>query len=272
MRAGFNGCVPILFSLISSGIVFACMASASNQEPLPKRMPTAIVDVWKKTGAEVGWIRVHESGYREFVNRSEGEPGDTPAFLVFDWDLPLARKLPDPAIPFGLRFGRLQLTDSDLQGLIPFKNLHTLDLGSDKITDEGLKHLAGLKSLHSLELYKTQVTGVGCKHLVELKNLHTLILWSSNVTDAGLKEVARLKGLQSLDLHDTPVTDIGLMELIGLPNLKALKLGETKITDAGLIALAKIKTLQSLDLAALRVTDAGVKDLKQALPRCRIRR
>lgn len=269
-------CVHLIFLLLP-GPAAPAFAQVPKVKEMPKPFLNGIVDSWKKTGAAVGWIRVHETGagYCEFVRGDggeQGEPGDTPAFMLFEWDLPAVRKLPDPGMPFGLRLGRLPVTDLDLQGLAALKSLDTLDIGSDKVTDEGLKNLAGFKELQTLELYKAKVTGVGLKHLAGLKKLHTLVLWSSKVTDAGLTEVASLKSLQILHLHDTWVTDAGLKELTRLPILKKLHLGETKVTDSGLKHLAGLKSLEFLDVSDTKVTNAGITELKKAFPRCRIRR
>jgi internalin A len=60
--------------------------------------------------------------------------------------------------------------------------------------------------------------------------------------------------------------------LIGLPNLQELKLGHNKITDKSLSDLAHFKSLKSLFLVRTLVTDAGLKELKRALPDCKIQR
>ena len=47
---------------------------------------------------------------------------------------------------------------------------------------------------------------------------------------------------------------------------------DVQITDADLVHLKGLTNLGKLDLSLTNVTDAGVKDLKKALPDCRISR
>ena len=49
-----------------------------------------------------------------------------------------------------------------------------------------------------------------------------------------------------------------------------VSLWQTQRTDAELKALAPVKNLTSLNLSDTHVTDAGLKELRQALPNCRI--
>jgi hypothetical protein len=55
-----------------------------------------------------------------------------------------------------------------------------------------------------------------------------------------------------------------------MTQLEHLWLGETQCTDAGLAHLKGMPSLQGLYLWDTQVTDAGVKDLHDALPKCKI--
>ena len=69
----------------------------------------------------------------------------------------------------------------------------------------------------------------------------------SKVTDEGLVHLKALTELETLELRDANnVTDEGLKHVKGLTNLRWLMLTNTKVTDE------------------------GVKNLKEALPNCRI--
>jgi hypothetical protein len=55
-----------------------------------------------------------------------------------------------------------------------------------------------------------------------------------------------------------------------LTKLQTLNLRLTQVSDAGLAHLRGLTELQTLDLGTTRVTAEGVKDLRKALPGCRI--
>ena len=68
------------------------------------------------------------------------------------------------------------------------------------------------------------------------------------------------------------VTDAELIHLNKLPKLPTLKLNYIEITDARLVHLKGLTNLKSLNVQGTQVTRAGVAELKQALPKCRIRK
>ena len=52
------------------------------------------------------------------------------------------RKCPDAAVPFGIVFHGVDVTDADLKVIAALKNLASLNLGYTKVTDAGLKEIA----------------------------------------------------------------------------------------------------------------------------------
>ena len=139
-------------------------------------------------------------------------------------------------------------------------------LDGTKVTDADLKHLAEFKRLGVLQLDKTGITGEGFKELQGLEDLHWLTLSHTKTSDKSLIH------LRVLHLQDTPVTNEGLKELKELRSLERLVLTATKVTDAGLAQLQNLKSLKELYFNQTEVTDEGVKNLKTALPNCRIYR
>ncbi len=91
-------------------------------------------------------------------------------------------------------------------------------------------------------------------------------------TDATLKNLKDLTELEELDLGSTKITDAGLKNLEGLTRLRPLRLEFTEVTDAGLVHLKGLKQLRELLLSNTHVTNAGVRELRKALPKCRITR
>ena len=202
-----------------------------------------------------------------------------------------------------LALGGLNITDAGLEHLQGMKHLQVLQLTATKVTDAGLERLKGLTQLRVLQLKATAVTDAGLEKLNTLANLRELHLHRTPVTGAGLEN---LPALTLLDLSDTLVNDDGLAHIKGLPNLSVLALtnakitdaglehlqglkqftvtpegttdadtgllllNKTNITDAGLKHLYGLKGLRGVDLSDTKVTAAGVRDLKQALPECKI--
>ena len=71
-------------------------------------------------------------------------------------------------------------------------------------------------------------------------------------------------------MHQTQIVDASLVHLKELAKLRYLYLGDTNVTDEGLVDLQTLTTLRSVDLGHSQVTNQGVKNLKQALPDCKI--
>ncbi len=102
--------------------------------------------------------------------------------------------------------------------------------------------------------------------------------------DAAIAAIKKLGGRVTIDtksldrpvIHVTlsgpKVTDAGLVHLKGLTSLERLDLHDTQVSDAGLVNLKGLTSLQTLFLDGNQVTDAGVKELRAALPNCRMDR
>jgi hypothetical protein len=68
------------------------------------------------------------------------------------------------------------------------------------------------------------------------------------------------------------VSDAGLARLRALPRLEKLYLSGLGLTDAALPDLKGLTRLRELDLTGTRVSGKGAAELRQALPRCQVRR
>ena len=113
----------------------------TSKGELPQPLPAEIVKAWQEAGANVGWVRVNEYGFFEFVFEDAGKPGDVPTFHFAEWKAGVLGRLPPPAAGFGL------------------------SISGTKVTDAGLKELAGLTSLQTLVLNDTEVTDAGIAEL-----------------------------------------------------------------------------------------------------------
>jgi RNA polymerase sigma factor (sigma-70 family) len=193
----------------------------------------------------------------------------------------------------GLYLAPGQLSDANLRVLGELGLLHTLsrataayadpstrseaevialDLSGTAVTDAGLKELARLRNLVKLEalnLSGTAVSDAGLKELARLRNLVKLDLRQSQVTGVGLEDLADLMKLSELVVNDQ-VTDAGLRQIATLKRLKVLGLHGNQMTAAGFKHLTALQDLTSLYVAGTGLTDAVLKELRKALPKCRI--
>jgi len=171
-------------------------------------------------------------------------------------------------------------TDGQLAGLAYLglvSALRSLELvGCGRITDRGLSHVRGLTGLETLALWGCgAITDAGLANLRPLCGLRSLwLVGCDGVSEAGLAHVGTLTNLRSLHLCVAGVGRTGLSHLRGLCRLRSLALvGCPRVTAEGLARLRGLCRLRSLDLSRCgHVEDEGVVLLKQALPRCRVRR
>jgi hypothetical protein len=89
-------------------------------------------------------------------------------------------------------------------------------------------------------------------------------------TDADLETLSGLNRLELVVLDRSTVTDAGLARLVQHQELRGVSLIDAQVTDAGLEHLQKLPHLKSLFLAGSPVTDQRVKELRSALPECRV--
>jgi hypothetical protein len=170
----------------------------------------------------------------------------------------------------GLNLDNTQVTDAGMIYLKGLTNLTGLSLSNTHVGDAGLEHLKGLTELSYLVLCDTQVSDAGLEHLNGLTYLSRLKLNHTQVSDTGMEYLKELNNLKRLSLYNIQVGDAGLDHLNGLTNLTDLDLTCTLVTDAGLEYLKELTNLRCLVLSHTNVSDESVKNLKAALPQCRI--
>lgn len=107
----------------------------------PQPLPAEIVKAWRDAGAEVGWMRVKQDGYVEFVSEKKGKVGDVPAFRFFTWGDGVVGGLLVPAAGLGLYPGGTEVTDAGLTELAGLKSLQSLYLCNTRVTDAGIAEL-----------------------------------------------------------------------------------------------------------------------------------
>jgi hypothetical protein len=114
------------------------------------------------------------------------------------------------------------------------------------VDDAWLSHLDSLQGLEGLVIESDRVTEAGLKHIISLRNLNFLILRGAGFSDSSLDYLTSLDKLDELDIRDTQVTETGIAKLKKMTGLRRLRL-PSGIADSH-----------------------AVKDLKLALPRCRV--
>lgn len=130
--------------------------------------------------------------------------------------------------------------------------------------------LNAMPHLQQLGLRHTKVTDAGLAGLAAMKELRSVDLGNTMINGSGLKNLSAATSLEKLDLWHTEVTDHNLVHLKGLKKLNWLSLAETGIGDGALPHLEKLTSLTYLDLRNTRISSEGAKQIRRALPRCKI--
>lgn len=163
-------------------------------------------------------------------------------------------------------------TNVGLANVSQLKTVVRLVIDGSKITDEGLGALQTMERLQDLSMKSTSIVGPGLIAIKDLTSLKSLEFSScKELTDLGMPHLARLDNLASLDLHGTQVTDRGIAFLGKLKSLSQLEVSELT-SDLSVPVLSGLTTLKKLGVQNSQVSEAGLAKLKQALPKCEIRR
>ena len=163
-------------------------------------------------------------------------------------------------------------TDAHLNWISSLTDLRNLQIIDANITDEGAKQMDSLKTVVSLSLQRANLTDVGVKSFARMEALKDLSLPGTKVTDAATADIAKHRHLEWLDLAETDISDAGLERLAALDRLKFLYLTSTRVSDAGLKPLFGLKQLRLLNVSHTKVTEAGIRELRKALPHCKVSR
>lgn len=149
------------------------------------------------------------------------------------------------------------------------------------LPDDAVPALARLRNLREIGFYggfKRNTLGITDTGLGRLADLqlpaldHILLGHSERITDRGMAHVARISTLRSLGLINCDrITGEGLGHLAGMESLRRLDLrGCDGITDEALERLRGMHHLEEIELAGSSVTEQGVRNLRSALPGCRV--
>jgi hypothetical protein len=172
--------------------------------------------------------------------------------------------------------------EEELLQLSRFTNLRTLEIGFGAphvFSDRSMAVLSKLPSLKRLILVPQDqetvepVRGVDnawLSHVGDLKGIEGLVIESNRITDAGLRHISSLRNLDFLILRGTGISDSCIDYLTGLDKLDELNIVETQVTETGIAKLKKLTGLRRLCLPPGMADSRAVKDLKLALPQCKI--
>uniref|UniRef100_A0A3Q7FUZ9 F-box domain-containing protein n=1 Tax=Solanum lycopersicum TaxID=4081 RepID=A0A3Q7FUZ9_SOLLC len=139
-----------------------------------------------------------------------------------------------------------KITDSGTSYLRYLNFITSNHLNSDYDFSGQLNLLIDFKNLRSLEICGGGLTDAGVKNIKDLTSLTLLNLsQNSHLTDKSLEVISGLTQLVSLNVSNSRVTNMGLQHLKQLKNLKSLTLESCKVTAND------IRKLQSTELPNL---------------------
>lgn len=139
-------------------------------------------------------------------------------------------------------------TNNAMARLCEMKNLESIKIGSSEMTGEALVYVSRLKKLSQFGALHWAIQDEELRHLSQFPDLQRLDLVTYGITDAGVPYVAKFRNLTWLRLRGHGISDQSVQHLLGLSKLKHLDLSSTSVAKHG----------------------AAVKQLKTALPKCKI--
>jgi hypothetical protein len=104
-----------------------------------------------------------------------------------------------------------------------------------------------------------------------MPNLQSLTIAFGSFTENGLARLGSNQKLTQLMLNGCELSDNALVHFASLPQLSYLNLMDTTITDEAVPHLVRLRGLASLETSNTFITPDGVAELRQALPKCKIR-
>ena len=170
---------------------------------------------------------------------------------------------------------RLDLSDHqvEIDALIylqQFPQLKSLMLQETGLSDNKLVYLASLPTLQTLHLSGNPFNGSGLRHLKSLRVLKSLALGEVTLEPKAWSAIAALPALEWLSLWGSNVDDKALKEIAKHRNIRILQLSETQITGKSLSTLGQMTQLKELTVWQTALTAEEVRQLRTALPRCKV--
>lgn len=157
--------------------------------------------------------------------------------------------------------GGTDLEDKDIDILLNFPNVESLDLGHNKLTDACFDTFAKLTNLQYLDLSNNCIHGLNIDRLTKLPKLQYLNLELNPISDDALLESPlSSNSIETLKLSQTKICGKGLLAVKGCTALKDLDLEDTPIDDDSLQYLSS-PTLEKLDLRNTEITEHGIAKL-----------
>ncbi len=139
-----------------------------------------------------------------------------------------------------LELARTEATDATLAKAAARSSLECLNFSDTQIGDAGLLLFKNARNLGSIKLARSQVTANGLRKFLADKNGHTLDLRGLGLTDADLAQLP-LDKFNVLTLDDNPLTNACLPHLAHATHVH---LNRTRVDGSGLTALKNIVYLE----------------------------
>lgn len=182
----------------------------------------------------------------------------------------IVKKLTDAAqndTPISLRLAGNQLTDGQLQKLIPFisPNVIELDLSNNQITHQELDSLADLTSLKQLDISHNKTGLGGLTLLSTMPNLSSLNLGNTGILNQHLERITENTRLLSLDLSNNSLSHVGVEYLHRLQQLKTLNVSNNQFGPNGAKILRFSKTISNLNIKDNQLGNEGATYLFNGL-------
>lgn len=139
---------------------FSNARAFSHNDDLLIWMDDAVTKAWRKSGAEVCWMRVKGQGLtftleqqpEGFVPNEDESHKYIRSFKIRTWTPGMLSSLPPPRKSFGLDLSFTSLGDDAIDDLARFENIYILDLRFSNLTAEGRKKVRAMLSAQWMSL------------------------------------------------------------------------------------------------------------------------
>jgi hypothetical protein len=153
----------------------------------------------------------------------------------------------------------------------PFK-ITEINLYEQEFDENELSFLPELVHLEKIDISRTAVSDTGMRFIGKIPKLKSLQARAMNFSAESFRLLQNGKNIENCTVSGSKSVDDTILAVLveTMPNLKVFSCTSTSITDAGLKPLMQLKSMRKLTATKQNWSEPAVKQLREALPDCKI--
>ena len=153
----------------------------------------------------------------------------------------------------------------------PFK-ITEINLYEQEFEENELSFLPELVHLEKIDISRTAVSDTGMRFIGKIPKLKSLQARAMNFSAESFRLLQNGKNIENCTVSGSKSVDDTILAVLveTMPNLKVFSCTSTSITDAGLKPLMQLKSMRKLTATKQNWSEPAVKQLREALPDCKI--